>query len=303
MRIVVMGAGAIGSWLGALLSKHGHDVTLVAREEHAAIVNAMGLRVSGKTELEARPKAVREASEAAVPDLLLLTVKSYDTEKAIQQARPLIGEQTLVMSVQNGLGNVERISRHIDPRRVLAAVTSHGVTFVEPGHVRHAGAGYFLVGSPSGQHETATRIAKLFAETGLEVHPTDNVVGELWAKVIVNASINPITAITGLTNGHLVTNASLRELMQRAGEEALDVARAEGVDLPPDDMLVRARIVAEMTEFNKSSMLQDIERGRQTEVDSISGEIIQRGLVHAIDTPVTLTLRALVKGIEETTRR
>lgn len=302
-RIAVFGAGAIGSWLGAVLSRAGHDVTLVARQDHAAIVNAKGLTVSGKTDLTAHPRAVTRAQDAPVPEVVLVTVKSYSTPRAILDMAPLIGERTSIISLQNGLGNVEALAEAYDERRVFAGVTTHGVTYVEPGHVRHAGTGYFLVGSPYNEHKRGEELAALFTSAGIDAQFSAKILGEIWAKVVVNASINPLTAITGLRNGALLEVPALREVMQRAAEEAMDVARAEGAPLPDDDMLSRARRVAELTATNKSSMLQDIERGRPTEIDSICGEIIQRGLRHAIDTPVNLTLRAMVKGIEESTRR
>jgi 2-dehydropantoate 2-reductase len=303
MRVVVLGAGAMGSWAGALLAHAGHDVTLVARPDHAAVIAARGLTVSGKTDLLVHPKTVTRAADAPVPDLLVLSVKAYDTERALQDARPLLGQRTSVLSLQNGLGNVEKIADAADERRAFAAVTTHGVTYVEPGHVRHAGTGYFRVGSPYNEHARARVLADLFRSTGLDAEFHERILGEVWAKVVVNAAINPLTAITGLHNGALLQVPALRELMQRAAEEAIDVARAEGAPLPDEDLLLRARRVAELTATNKSSMLQDVERGRQTEIDAICGEIVQRGLRHAIDAPVNLTLRALVKGIEESTRR
>ncbi|HET6404869.1 MAG TPA: 2-dehydropantoate 2-reductase [Candidatus Thermoplasmatota archaeon] len=303
MRVVVMGAGAMGSWMGALLARAGHDVTLVGRRDHVAVVNAHGLRVSGRTELHVMINAVERAAEAPVPDVLLLAVKAYDTQRALVEARPLLGQRTRVVSAQNGLGNVERVAEATDERLAFSAVTTHGVTYVEPGHVKHAGVGYFRVGSPFNEHAAARDIASLFQGAGIDAEFTDRVAGEIWAKVVVNASINPLTAITGLQNGALLELPALRELMQRVVEEAVDVARAEGAPLPDDDLLLRARRVAELTAANKSSMLQDIERGRRTEIDSICGEIVQRGLRHNVDTPVNMTLTALVKGIEESTRR
>jgi 2-dehydropantoate 2-reductase len=238
-----------------------------------------------------------------VPDVLLLTVKAYDTRRALRDAAPLVGQRTSLVSLQNGLGNVEAAAEAFDERRVFAGVTTHGVTFVEPGHVRHAGTGYFLVGSPYGEHERAEALVDLFREAGLDAARSSRIAGELWAKVVVNAGINPLTAITGLPNGALLQVPALRELMQRTAEEVVDVARAEGVALPEDDLVARARRVAELTAANKSSMLQDVERGRRTEIDAICGEVVERGLRRGVDTPVNLTLRALVKGIEESTRR
>lgn len=302
-RIVVFGAGAMGSWIGALLANAGHDVTLVARQEHAAVVNARGLQVSGRTETLARPHAVTRAQDAPAPDVLILTVKAYDTARAIREMRPLVGARTAIVSMQNGLGNVEAIADAFDEPRAFAAVTTHGVTFVEPGHVRHAGVGYFVVGSPFNEHKRAEELTALFREAGVDAAFSPRILGEVWAKVVVNAGINPITAITGLRNGALLEVPALRELMLRACEEAIDVARAEGAPLPDDDLVARTRRVAELTAQNKSSMLQDVERGRPTEVDAICGEVVARGRKLGIDTPVNLALRALVKGIEESTRR
>ncbi|HUR67655.1 MAG TPA: 2-dehydropantoate 2-reductase, partial [Candidatus Thermoplasmatota archaeon] len=286
-----------------LLTKAGHDVTLVARKDHAAVIQAHGLRVSGKTDLHVRPHVVERAADAPVPDLLLLTVKAYDTARALQEARPILGQRTSIVSAQNGLGNVEEVAEAADERRAFSLVTTHGVTFVEPGHVKHAGVGYMRIGSPYNEHAAAREIAGAFASAGLDAEFSDRIAGEIWAKVVVNASINPLTAITGLQNGALLALAPLRELMQRVAEEAIDVARAEGAPLPDDDLLARARKVAELTAANKSSMLQDVERGRRTEIDAICGEIVARGLKHGVDTPINLTLCALVKGIEESMRR
>lgn len=307
MKITVLGAGAMGSWIGALLARAGHDVTLVGRKDHVAVVRAHGLRVSGKTELHLPAgalHAVERAQDAPPSDLLLLTVKAYDTRRALQEARPLLRGATRVVSMQNGLGNVEEVAEAAEERRAFAAVTTHGVTFVEPGHVKHAGVGYFRVGSPYNEHAVARELAELFRGAGIaDAEANDRILGEVWAKVVVNASINPLTAITGLTNGALLEHPHLARLMERVVEEAVDVARAEGAPLPEDDLLVRARRVAQLTAANKSSMLQDVERGRQTEIDAICGEIVARGAARAVDTPVNATLLALVKGIELSTRR
>jgi 2-dehydropantoate 2-reductase len=293
----------MGSWLGALLHHAGHDVTLVARHEHGAVMAATGLLVTGKTQLAVRPKVVLRAADAEPPELLVVAVKAYDTAAAIAEAAPILGPKTLVLSFQNGLGNVEAIGERVDAKRVLAAVTTHGVTRVEPGHVEHAGVGYLRVGSPAGDLAAAKRVIEALRGTGLDVELSEAIVGEAWAKVVVNAAINPLTAITGLRNGALLQVPALRELMQRVVEECVDVARAEAAPLPDEDMLARARKVAELTAANKSSMLQDVERGGRTEIDAICGQIVERGRRHAIDTPVNLTLRALVKGVEESTRR
>jgi len=301
LRIVVMGAGAVGSWLGALLCQAGHHVTLVGRPTHVEAVMRNGLHISGETNLHVQPDATSRAVEAPSADVLLLTVKAYDTAAALHEALPLIGPQTRVVSVQNGLGNIETLTEVLDDRQVFAATTTHGVSYEGPGRVRHAGRGYFRLGSCGNQHAQADALGSMFAASGLEVDVTPHIFGEVWAKVIVNVAINPLTAITGLRNGALLSEPYLTEVMLRAAEEAVDVARAEGAPLPEDDLIERARVTARLTASNKSSMLQDITRGKPTEIDSICGQIIRRGRDLAIDTPTNLTLWAAVKGIEAST--
>ncbi|HVL47412.1 MAG TPA: 2-dehydropantoate 2-reductase [Candidatus Thermoplasmatota archaeon] len=303
MRVVILGAGAMGSFFGALLARD-HDVTLVARPDHARAVREGGLTVSGRTTFAARPKAVEAVADVeGHADLVLVAVKAYDTRAAADVLKPIVGRDTLIATLQNGLGNVETLLDRFAAKRVVAGATSHGVTFVEPGHVRHAGLGYTVVGSPVGETAAAKTVADLLGAAGHETALSERILGEVWAKVVVNAAINPVTAITGLPNGALLEQPHLKEIMTLAAEEAVEVAKAERAPLPDDDLVIRARVVAERTAENKSSMLQDVERGRRTEIDAISGEIAARGRRLGVDTPVTRTLVALVKGIESTTRR
>jgi 2-dehydropantoate 2-reductase len=303
VKIVILGAGALGSLVGALLARAGHDVTLIARHAHVEAVNRDGLRVSGLTEAVTHPRAVTDASSAPVPDVLVVTVKAYETLPALKGARNLLGPATRVVTLQNGLGNLEIVESVAAEGQAVGGATTIGATFMEAGHVRHAGHGYLKLGSPTGNAEAVDAVAAPFRDAGLDPEVTDNIHGEVWAKVVVNAGINPLTAITGLPNGALLETPALFEVLVRACEEAVDVAKAVGVQLPDEDLVLRARRVAELTAENKSSMLQDVERGRRTEIDAISGAIWQRGLSRAVDTPVNMTLTALVKGIERTITR
>jgi len=250
-----------------------------------------------------RLAATTSPRDVPTPDLIVVTVKAYQTERAIREAEALVGQRTRVLTLQNGLGNVEALEAVVPREQILAGATSHGVTYLEPGHVHHAGVGYLRVGSPTGDVKAAEQVAHAFTECGLPAEPVADVMAEIWAKVIVNVGINPITAITGLRNGGLLEVRELKELMQHACEEAVQVAAAAGVRLPGDDPLYRTLQVASLTAGNKSSMLQDIERGRRTEIDALSGAIVRLGLKHGVDTPVNASLVALVKGIEATTRR
>lgn len=301
MKVVVLGAGAVGSWLGAALSTK-HDVTLVGRDPHMEAIRQGALVVEGKTTLVAKPHAVTSLKAAPVPDLLVVTTKAYQTASAAREAEAanVVGPRTRVLTLQNGLGNAEALHARFGDR-VLVGVTSHGVTYVGPGHVRHAGQGYLRIGSPWGA--PVDDVVAAFVEAGLNAEKVHDVWPEVWAKVAVNVAINPTTAITGLPNGALLRDRDLAELMDKAAEEAAAVAEAAGVALPPEDLAVRAREVASRTAENKSSMLQDVERGRRTEVDALCGEVVRLGREHGVPTPVNATLLALVHGIERTTRR
>lgn len=302
MRIVVLGAGALGSFLGGTLAAR-NEVTLVGRRAHVEAVRAAGLRISGVTESVTRPHAVERAADVAEPpDLLLVTVKAYDTARAIADAQPLLGAATTVLTLQNGLGNIEALLERVAPARLLAGAITVGVTFVEPGHVRHAGVGYLRLGAPEAPRALAEPVARTFRDAGLPGEVVEDVAAELWAKLVVNVAINPLSAITGLLNGSLVELPELREVMALAADEAIEVAKAEGVALP-DDVALRPRLVAERTAKNKSSMLQDVERGRRTEIDALCGAVVRFGRARGVDTPVNLALLGLVKGIELSTRR
>ncbi|MBI4392543.1 MAG: 2-dehydropantoate 2-reductase [Euryarchaeota archaeon] len=303
MRIVVLGAGALGSFIGAKLSQK-HDVALVCRSEQVTAIEAAGLRVTGETQLVAHPEVTSDPLDVDTPDLLVIAVKAYDTEAAIKGALPLIGPTTSVMSLQNGLNNIEVLVKYAGEGRTFGGVTTHGITYLEPGHVHHAGRGYTYLGPLIRQSKSwASDYVSAFTECGIPAEYTENLVGEIWAKAIVNSGINPITAITGLKNGELLSNALLKELMERAVKEGVTVADGIGVGLPRVDLLERTREVARRTRDNKSSMLQDIERGRRTEIDEIVGKLCEYGRNVKAETPTLRTLHALVKGIEASTKK
>lgn len=297
----MFGAGAMGSLVGGLLSQ-AHEVTLVGRKAHVEAVRALGLRITGATQLVARPRTALSAGEADTPDLLVLTVKAYDTPRALRDAKPLLGPHTALLSLQNGLGNLEAVVETVGEGLALGGVTTHGVTFVEPGHVHHAGVGYTRIGGALRAMPLGQEVARALSEAGMACEAVEHIEAELWAKVVVNAGINPITAITGLPNGQLLQQAGLKELMEKTVREAEAVARAAGVELPEGDLVERTRLVAGMTAENKSSMLQDIERGRRTEVEAICGAIVAQARSLGIGAPLNAALLALVRGIESTTR-
>jgi len=301
LRIAIVGAGAMGSLFGGLLAEAGEDVVLVdVWEEHMRAINERGLRIRGVSgDRVVRVKATTKHAEVGVVDLVLLQVKSYATEKAIRDALPMVGERTVVLTLQNGLGNVEKIAAVVGRERVLAGTTAHGATVLGPGEIYHAGRGPTVIGEVDGRiTDRVKAIAELFNRAGIETEVTDNIMGAVWTKMLANVAINALTAITGLYNGELLELEETKAVMLKAVDEAVAVAKAMGIKLLVEDPHEFVLGIARATATNKSSMLQDVERGRRTEIDAINGMIVHYGRELGIPTPVNEALVAAVKGIE-----
>lgn len=301
MRIAVVGAGAMGSLFGGLLAEAGEDVVLVdIWEEHVRAINERGLHIKGVSgDRVVRVRATTKHAEVGVVDLMLIQVKSYATEKAIRDALPMIGERTVVLTLQNGLGNVEKIAAVVGRERVLAGTTAHGATVLGPGEIYHAGRGPTVIGEVDGRiTDRVKAIAATFNRAGIETEVTDNIMGAIWTKMLANVAINALTAITGLYNGELLELEETKAVMLKAVDEAVAVAKAMGIKLLVEDPHEFVLGIARATATNKSSMLQDVERGRRTEIDAINGMIVHYGRELGIPTPVNEVLVAAVKGIE-----
>ncbi|RZN34446.1 MAG: ketopantoate reductase family protein [Methanophagales archaeon ANME-1-THS] len=298
MHILVYGAGAIGSLVGALLSKE-HEVILLGRKEHMQAIRKDGLRVTGLTRMHIYLETTTTLGEVnGKIDLVILTVKSYDTHSAANElAKNLKPSQLL--SIQNGLNNANILERYLGKTRLVFGTTSQGVTFVKPGEVRHAGLGRTVVGCMRNEDfETATQVCDLLSSCGLKTELTDNIIGEIWAKAIVNACINPLTVILRCENGRLLGLPEVMSVMKKCSDECEAVAKAKGIMLPTPDMYRYTVDVASQTASNHSSMLQDIEKGKPTEINGITGVIVSAGKKFKVQTPVNFTLLQLVKGIE-----
>lgn len=298
MRVAFFGAGAVGSLFGGLLSKK-HEVLLVGRRPYVTEVQAAGLRLTGLTQEVLHPRA-STTLKGFEPELVVVTVKSYQTEQAVKDMAPYIGKDCHVMSFQNGLDNLERLTG-IGGERLLVGLTSHGVTFIDIAQYRHAGSGDTVVGDVSGgAPDMAAEVAHMFTEAGIVTRVADEIRTEVWSKAAVNAAINPATAITGLRNGALLVQEGLTRVLEDAATETALVAQARGVELEVEMAVERVKEVASLTADNRSSMLQDVERCRRTEIESICGAIVRYGETAGVDTPVNRALLALVKAIEST---
>ncbi len=296
MRVVVLGAGAIGSLLGARLSQSGHAVTLIGRPEHVAAIRGSGLRILGEGEAVVRVDADDHWPVGPTPDVALITTKTFDLRRAAESLAQAQALPIPTLLPQNGLG-VESIAgdalRHggwpDPPSWIVRAVNSIPATLVAPGVVRAAGTGELLFGfaERAGEAGPATRVlGELLASSGLPVRTVGDLRVEVWRKAIVNAAINPVTALHAVPNGELAAGPLRTEAVTLL-KEALSVANREGVSLPDVEALGDFDRVVRATAQNRSSMLQDLDRGRPTEIDAISGELLRRAEAHGLDLPAT----------------
>jgi 2-dehydropantoate 2-reductase len=307
MKIVVVGPGAMGCLFGGLLVEAGQrDVWLFDKhEERARKIAADGLKIEGIG--GARPvsgiRATVDPQEIGLADLVLFFVKSYDTIEASHAILPAVGDNTTALTLQNGLTNVEAISRILGVDKVVAGVTSHGATMLGAGHIRHAGAGETVIGQPEGGGSARVEnIADTLSSAGLHTTVSRSIHNSIWGKLVINAAINPLTAITKLKNGELLEYNEIRRLLNMTAVEAAHVAAAREVSLPYDDAPSVVEAVCRATSSNVSSMLQDVLRQKRTEIDAINGAIVDEAGKAEIEAPVNETLTYLVKGIEQTTK-
>ncbi len=298
MDILVFGAGAMGSFLGGLLSAR-QDVLLVGRREHVDAIRSRGLRITGKTARIAQPKVATSLPEGARPDLVLVATKAYDTAAAMRRLRRF-SRTAVFLTLQNGLDNPEIIAR--TAARVIAGTTAHGVTLVGAGEVRHAGVGDTVIGPWKGvRHEDVVLLRDVFEEAGIRTRISEDVRRELWSKLIVNASINPLAALAGVPNGRLVQDKGLQALLESVCRETTEVARAGGIPLDPDELVRRTRLVARRTAANRASMLQDLDHHRRTEIDAITGAVLRTADRTGAAAPLNRALHALVAARERET--
>ncbi len=300
MNIVIVGAGAIGSLFGALLAKN-NSVVLVGRAPHITAIQHNGLNINGKTHLHVKLSAVESVKDIPIsPNLILLSVKSYDTETAIKHTVPLIQDETVVVSLQNGLDNIEKIKHIVDKDCIVGGVTTHGAIFSNPGVIKHTGKGKTILGELDGiRSKRLENIVRIFNEAGIETQVSNDIVKEIWGKVIINSSINPLTAFFNCKNGYLLENPLLQKIVETISEESTNIAQAEGIKLTTPDMIQRTKEVIRDTASNYSSMLQSVQQRKKTEIDSMNGKLVTIGKQHRIDASLNKILVELVTSLTD----
>jgi 2-dehydropantoate 2-reductase len=301
MHFLVVGPGAMGCLFAAGLKKAGYEVTLLDYlPERARKINSRGIVVQGVTgEYTVKVPAVADRISEQ-PDFVLICVKSYKTKEAAEKIKPRLGPEAFVVTLQNGMGNLEILEEIFGKKKVFGGITAQGSTLLGPGKIKHAGQGETIIGPEEYPGSPLEGIISAFNTAGFKTRSTKNVVDLIWGKLIINVGINVLSAITRLKNGRLPELDGTRRVMENAVKEAVAVAHAKNIRLPYPDPLARVMEVCRDTAENIASMLQDVLKERITEVDFINGAIVREGIALGIPTPVNHTLTCLVKTIQET---
>ncbi|WP_028225287.1 ketopantoate reductase family protein [Paraburkholderia ferrariae] len=297
MKIAVMGAGTVGCYYGGMLARAGHDVVLIGRAQHVEAIEREGLHLETQQfdERIGQPHLTASTDPAAVEgaQLVLFCVKSTDTESAGASIGSHLAADTLVLTLQNGVDNAERLRGAI-AQEVAAAVVYVATEMAGPGHVRHHGRGELVI-EPSSQSAV---VAQTLIDAGVPTQISANVRGALWAKLILNCAYNALSAIAQLPYGRLVQGEGVRASMHDIVAECIAVAQADGVSLPPDvDLAVRR--IAETMPGQYSSTAQDMARGKRSEIDHLNGLVVRRGETLGVATPANRLLHTLVRLIED----
>jgi 2-dehydropantoate 2-reductase len=299
MKIGIIGAGAMGSLYGGKLAQAGAEVLLYdISRTHVEAVNTSGLNIEeldGKKTV-VRLKATVVPADLADADVLLIFVKSSATAAAARQFAALAKAGAIAVTLQNGLGNEQILREAFGAERTAAGVTSQGATFLGPGRVRHAGAGpTHLCMSDNAK---LAPLVEALSKAGFETHLEKSIDSLVWSKLVINVGINALTALTGLPNGRLLDFPQTRALMGDLVAEAVRVAKARGVPLSYSEPLAMVYTVAEKTGRNRSSMLQDFDRRRPSEIDFINGAIVREAESLGLEAPVNRTVTRLVQALD-----
>ena len=301
LKVAVMGAGAVGCYYGAMLARAGHDVVLVARQQHVEAIAARGLRLqTALFDAQVRLAASVDARAVQGADVVLFCVKSTDTESAGACVLPFLKADALVVCLQNGVDNADRLRGVLPMHDVAAAVVYVATEMAGPGHVKHNGRGELVIAPSTSAAISSSALAQALVAAGVPTEISNNVRGALWAKLTLNCAYNAVSAIAQRPYGKTVAGVGIDEVTRDLVAECLAVAAAEEVDIPGDiDAAVRK--IAETMQSQYSSTAQDLARGKRTEIDYLNGFIVRRGEALGVATPVNRAMWALVKLLESKT--
>jgi len=298
MQIAVIGAGAVGCYYGAKLLRAGHDVTLIGRQAHVDAINARGLHFESAEFTGFIPaRATTDVASLTPPDLVLFAVKSGDTDSTAVTLKPVLKADTIVLSLQNGVDNPQRL-RAILSQPVIAAAVYVAAEMPGAGHIKHNGRGELIIGA-SPQSEA---LAKLMSDAGVPTAIAGDIDAVQWSKLINNCAYNALSAVAGIAYGEMFKVDGVPDIVTNAVTECLAVARACGVSLPAD-LLDKTLGLAASMPFQQSSTSQDLARGKPSEIDFLNGFIVRKGAEHGIPTPTNHALQVMVKLVERSGSR
>lgn len=303
-RLAVVGAGAVGCYYGGMLARAGAPVTLIGRPAHVEAIRRDGLLLETARFTERMPVASStDIAAARGAELVLFCVKSTDTEDAARSLAPHLAPGSIVLSLQNGVDNLERLRAHV-AGPAFAAVVYVAAAMAGPGHVRHTGRGDLVIGALGREQQQAARpqldrVAGWLQRADIPCVVSDDVEGELWLKLLINCAYNAISALGRARYRRLGAHPLALGVLKEAVREVIAVAQAAGVRLPQGDLVEVACGISRSMAGATSSTAQDIARGRRTEIDHLNGYVVRRGEEVGVATPVNRTLHALVRLLEE----
>jgi len=305
-KIAVLGAGAVGSYFGGLLARSGAPVTLIGRQAHVDEVSRQGLFIDrADSQEQIKVTATTDVEAVKDADLILFSVKTFDTELAAQAILPLLKSGATAVSLQNGVNNVELI-RSSTGLEALAACVYVAVQFAGPGRLKHNGRGDLIIGDvlfESGliaeRKDKLEAVAAVFRRGGIPCEVSSDIKGQLWTKLVMNCAYNAISALTTAQYSKVLAYPLTRDLLTVLVHETIDVAHADGVKLVRDEVLEAVYKLGESMANAISSTAQDIKRKRRTEIDSLNGYVSARGKVLGVPTPANTAVHALVKLLEQ----
>jgi 2-dehydropantoate 2-reductase len=307
MKILVFGGGAMGSVFAGFLSQ-SNDVTLIGREKHVEAIKEKGLQITGIWGEHVFNDLKPITSVGKIPndvsfDLIMITTKSNDTEMAVKEIGRLVGNGTAVMSMQNGIGNEDTISKAVGVENTMGGMAIFGARLVEPGRAEvTVFASDCLVGDVAGSGTNrAEDVAKVFSKAGIPTKASENIIRDKWMKAFYNIALNPLSAILSVSYGELGEKDAAKDTIKALLREAFNVAEALNIPLKFTwdeyyDYLMETQLPP--TAAHKSSMLQDIERGKRTEIDYLNGAVVSSGEALGIETPVNKTITDIIKSLE-----
>lgn len=301
MKIVIIGAGAMGCLYGAYLSEKNEVMMLDSYQPQVDAINANGVTIVEKDGTEKNypnVKACMSGAYAEKADLVIVFVKSTFTDAALEANRALFGENTIAMTLQNGAGNDRKIAKFAPKENILIGTSKHNAVNMGNGISRHGGAGATTIGSNFDVGDKLQRVAELFRESGLEVEISDDIQRIIWGKLFVNLSINTFTAITETPIGFMIQDKYAWDFAKRLIYEAVDVAEEDGTYFDRREVLESVRHVCEQAKNGYSSMYQDRKRGAKTEIDAINGAIVEQAKLYGVSVPYNTLIVSLIHAIE-----